>query len=135
MLVIQYLLYLIIFVVLVIFVILKICPRDLLYLLDFRLGAIDPEHNLLTFHVEFDRSGHRHRDVVVRGLAREDGVQILALEVADHQLVDHASVVLVVEGAVEEGVIPPPRDRGHGTSAQGLAAQPERVAEVIRAEF
>ena len=66
-------------------------------------------------HVELDGGGHGHGDVVVRGLAGEDGVQVLAPQLGDDELVGDLGAHRVVR-VVEECVVAPPGDlenRGH----------------------
>ena len=59
-------------------------------------------------HVNLDRARHRVTDVVVGGLAGQDGVQVRPLEVLNQDGVDRLVAVLVVVAAVNESVFPPP---------------------------
>ena len=65
-------------------------------------------HVRLTVHVDLDGGGHRVTDVVVAGLAGQDGVQVLTPEVVEQQGVDGLVRLVVLVGAVYERVLPPP---------------------------
>ena len=62
----------------------------------------------LTVHVEFDGGGDGHGDVVVGGLARQDGVQVAPPEAGQPQLVGDAALAHLLGEAVQQGVVPPP---------------------------
>ena len=51
--------------------------------------------NLLTVHVKLDRRRRRDGEVVVGGLARQDGVEVLPPELDELELVDHLRLELV----------------------------------------
>ena len=59
-------------------------------------------------HVNLDRVGHWVTDVVVGGLARQDGVEVGALEVLDHQRVDRLACLVLLVAPVHQGVFSPP---------------------------
>ena len=59
-------------------------------------------------HVNLDRVGHRVTDVVVRGLAGQNGVEIRALQVLNEQRVDGLSSLLLLVTPVNQGVFSPP---------------------------
>ena len=66
-------------------------------------------------HVNLDRVGHWVTDVVVGGLAGQDGVEVLAAQVVQHEGVDSFVWVRVLIRAIDEGVLPPPIElRGGG---------------------
>ena len=68
-----------------------------------------------TVHVDLDGGGHRVADVVVAGLAGQDGVEVLAAQVVQHEGVDSFVWVRVLIRAIDEGVLPPPIElRGGG---------------------
>ena len=58
-------------------------------------------------HIQFDGGWDGDGEVVVAGLAGEDGVQVRALQVRDDQLVDDF-VTQLVKAVIQEGVISPP---------------------------
>ena len=68
-----------------------------------RRGWSDP-----TVHVNLDRVGHRVTDVVVRGLAGQNGVKIRALQVLNEQRVDGLPSLLLLVTPVNQGVFSPP---------------------------
>ena len=63
-------------------------------------------------HVDLDGGGHRVADVVVAGLAGQDGVEVLAPEVVQQQGVHGLVGLVVLVGAVNECVLPPPVQLG-----------------------
>ena len=64
----------------------------------------------LTVHVQFDWGWDWDRDVVVGGLAGEDGVEVRPFEVVEDQLVFHfVAARKFPEGVVHQGVVTPPR--------------------------
>ena len=69
-------------------------------------------HVRLTVHVDLDGGGHRVAYVVVAGLAGQDGVQVLAPEVVQQQGVDGLVRLVVLVGAVNKRVLPPPVQLG-----------------------
>ena len=67
---------------------------------------------VLTVHVKLDRRGRRNGEVVVGGLARQDGVKVLPAKLDQLQLVDHLRLQLVdlLRHVVQQGVVSPPAD-------------------------
>ena len=68
----------------------------------------------LTMHVNLDGGGHGVADVVVAGLAGQDGVEVLSPEVVQQQGVDCLVGLAVLVGAVNQSVLPPPVELGSG---------------------
>ena len=59
-------------------------------------------------HVNLDGGGHWVADVVVAGLAGQDGVEVLSTEVVQQQGVDCLLRLTVLVGSVNQSVLPPP---------------------------
>ena len=67
-------------------------------------------------HVNLDGGGHGVADVVVAGLAGQDGVEVLSTEVVQQQGVDCLLRLAVLVGSVNQSVLPPPVElRSRGT--------------------
>ena len=67
-------------------------------------------------HVNLDRGGHRVADVVVAGLAGQDGVEVLSTKVVQHQSVHRLVRLGVFVRTVNQSVLPPPVQLGRGGS-------------------
>ena len=65
-------------------------------------------------HVNLDRGGHRVADVVVAGLAGQDGVEVLSTKVVQHQGVHRLVGLGVFVRPVNQSVLPPPVQLGRG---------------------
>lgn len=59
-------------------------------------------------HIEFDGGGYGHGDVVVGGLAGQDGVEVGAGQAVELELVDDFAVTDLVRVIVQKSVIAPP---------------------------
>ena len=59
-------------------------------------------------HVNLDRVGHWVTDVVVGGLAGQDGMEVRPLEVLNQQRVDRLACLVLLVAAVNQGVFSPP---------------------------
>ena len=73
-------------------------------------------------HVNLDGGGHGVADVVVAGLAGQDGVEVLSPEVVQQQGVDclvGLAQLAVLVGPVNQSVLPPPVELGSGGACNG----------------
>ena len=59
-------------------------------------------------HVNLDRVGHWVADIVVGGLAGQDGMEVRPLEVLNQQRVDRLAGLLQLVAPVHQGVFSPP---------------------------
>ena len=67
-------------------------------------------------HVNLDGGGNWVADVVVAGLASQDGVEILSTKVVQHQSVHRLVGLGVFVRTVNKSVLPPPVQLGRGGS-------------------
>ena len=61
-----------------------------------------------TVHVNLDRVGHWVTQVVVGGLAGQNGVEVRALQVLDEERVDRLPSLLLLVAPVNQRVFSPP---------------------------
>ena len=59
-------------------------------------------------HVNLDGGGHGVADVVVAGLAGQDGVEVLTPKVVKHQGVHRLVRLAILVRSVDQSVLPPP---------------------------
>lgn len=79
-----------------------IAPRE-------RIGK-DRERQVLTIHVDLDRGGHGHGEVVVGRLARQDRVEVRPGQLEEAQVVRDPVGADLLGDVVQEGVVTPPSD-------------------------
>ena len=72
-----------------------------------------------TVHVNLDRVGHWVTDVVVGGLARQNGVEVGALQVLDEERVDRLPSLLLLVAPVNQRVFSPPVQLGRRRPCRG----------------
>lgn len=70
----------------------------------------------LTVHVQLDRAGYGRHQIVVRGLAGQGRVQVLALELLQDQDVPNFLGPHDLEAVVQELVLLPPGNSGLGAT-------------------
>ena len=63
-------------------------------------------------HVNLDRVGHGVTDVVVGGLAGQNGMEVRPLEVLNQERVDRLACLVLLVAPVHQGVFSPPVQLG-----------------------
>ena len=88
---------------------------------------------LLTVHVQLDGGGYGYGNVVVRGLAGQDGMKVISLQILEDEFVFRLERDLIAIRGVQECMIPPPGHFRLRVTSKAHATQPYRVPYVIRA--
>ena len=104
------------------------------------LAALDAKNvfkknRRLTVHVELDRRRNGNWDVVVRSLASQDRVEVLALQLVEDQLVLHLEVAEPLERVVQQSVVSPPSHPRKGPPTKCGASEPDGVADFVGTEL
>ena len=63
---------------------------------------------VLTVHVQLDGGGYGYGNVVVGGLASQNGMQVISLQILENEFVFRLERGLIVIGGVQECMISPP---------------------------
>ena len=88
---------------------------------------------LLTVHVQLDGGGYGYGNIVVRGLASQDGMEVISLQVFQNEFILSFERDLIAIGGVQKCMIPPPGHFRLRVTSKAHATQPHRVPYVIRA--
>ena len=88
---------------------------------------------LLTVHVQLDGGGYGYGNIVVRGLASQDGMEVISLQVFQNEFILSFERDLIAIGRVQKCMIPPPGHFRLRVTSKAHATQPHRVPYVIRA--